>query len=389
VDAVQDLAKDSGLDGEPWIQLIQPPPSQPPLTQAELTRPHIARGPQSDKTTGMANPPVATTSESGSANELIRRASQQIKGGDWAGATVSLDQAKAKDPKAKGLWASYGTVAAAHRKYGDAIADYKKDLDLYPENWEYSVALATAQAQVGDRAAACQTLQGYLVRYPADVWLWLYLTGLQSAGDENEAALKTLEAAAHANPDNRMIRARQSDILRRLDRKDEAEAAAKSALDETDDIEAVNDATYVLAEIGRVLGYAEEAARKGTSAPEARTAAIGPSEANGSALAQANLLFASWDTLGWILFREGKFEQAEPLLLADWRNSLVAHRGNHLAHSTKPSAKSSKRLPLIAWPPLPSKAPVRSPTWWSTLPAALRGSARTGPRPPDTTRVRR
>ncbi len=338
------FAKDSGFDGEPWIQLIRPPLSEPPLTQAELTRPHIARGPHSDKATVAANPPVATTAESDSANELIQRASQKIKGGDWAGAAALLDQAKAKDPKAKGLWASYGWIASAHRKYDEAIADYKKDLELDPENWGSAQALATAQAQSGDRTAACQTLQGYLVRYPEHVWLWLYLTGMQSAEGENESALKTLEAAAHANPDNRMIRARQSDILRRLDRKDEAEAAAKSALDETDDMEAINDATYVLAEIDRDLPYAEEASRKGIAALEARTAAIGPSEANNHAFAQANLLFASWDTLGWILFREGKFEQAEPLLLAGWRNSLVAHRGNHLAQLYEAIGKKQEAL---------------------------------------------
>ena len=208
-------------------------------------------------------------------------------------------------------------------------------------------------------------------------------------GRKNESALKTLEAAAHANPDNRMIRARQSDILRRLDRKDEAEAAAKSAVDETDDMEAINDATYVLAEIDRDLPYAEEASRKGIAALEARTAAIGPSEANNHAFAQANLLFASWDTLGWILFREGKFEQAEPLLLAGWRNSLVAHRGNHLAQLYEATVRSRRRLRPIAWPPHPSKAPARKPMWRSTLPAALPGSGGIARHPPDTTRVRR
>ncbi len=119
-----------------------------------------------------------------------------------------------------------------------------------------------------------------------------------------------------------MIRARQSDILRRLDRKDEAAAAAKSALDGTDDMEAINDAAYVLAEIGADLPYAEEASRRGTAALEAKTATITPAEANNNAFAQSKLLCASWDTLGWVLFREGKLEQAEPLILAGWRNSL-------------------------------------------------------------------
>jgi tetratricopeptide (TPR) repeat protein len=143
-----------------------------------------------------------------------------------------------------------------------------------------------------------------------------------------------------------MIRARQSDILRRLGRKDEAEVAAKKALDQTDDMEAVNDAAYVLAEIDRDLPFAEAASRKGTAALEARTAAIGLREANSNAFAQSDLLFASWDTLGWILFREGKFEQAEPLLVAGWRNSLLAHRGNHLAQLYEAIGKKQEALDI-------------------------------------------
>jgi len=97
---------------------------------------------------------------------------------------------------------------------------------------------------------------------------------MQSAAGEDEAALKSLEAAAHANPDNRMIVARQSDISAGSTAKTRRRQRPKSALDNTDDMEAVNDATYVLAEIDRDLPYAEEASRKGTAALEARTAAL-------------------------------------------------------------------------------------------------------------------
>jgi hypothetical protein len=51
---------------------------------------------------------------------------------------------------------------------------------------------------------------------------------------------------------------------------------------------------------------------------------------NSNAFAQSNLLIASWDTLGWILFREGKLQDALPLVLAGWRNSLEPEGGDHL-----------------------------------------------------------
>jgi tetratricopeptide (TPR) repeat protein len=267
-----------------------------------------------------------------------------MQGNDWSGATASLDKAKAKDPEAEGLWASYGWMAAFHRKYDEAIADYKKEIAVHPENWGAVEGLANAQAVNGDRAAACDTIQGYLEHHPGDVWMSLYLTGMQSAIGDNEGALKTLEAAARATPDNHMIRARMSGILRLLKRKDEATAAAKGALEGTDDMAAINDAGFVLAEIGLDMPYAEEASRKGIASLEAKTAAITPAEANSSAFAQADLLVHSWGTLGWILFREGKLQEAKPLLVAGWRNSLIPHLGDHLGELYEAMGKKDEAL---------------------------------------------
>jgi tetratricopeptide (TPR) repeat protein len=340
----QTFTKDISLDGEQWIQLIRPAmpivAERPRITRLEVA---ATQDPQND------HGHLPDSVEAASAKELIQIASQQLKGDDWSGAAASLDKARAKDPEAEGLWASYGWIAAFHKKYEEAIADYKKEIAVHPENWGAVEALATAQAMNGDRGAACQTLQSYLERYPTDVWLSLYLAGMQIAGGDNEGALKTLQVAARVTPDNHLVRARMSDVLRRLNRKDEAAAAAKSVLDGTDDMEAMNDAGYVLAETGMDLPYAEEALRKSLSTLEMKTVGITPAEANSNAFAQADLLLSTWDTLGWILFRERKLEEAKPLLLAGWRNSLIPHRGNHLgelyeALGEKGEALSTYRL---------------------------------------------
>src|SRR5271156_4365242 len=88
---------------------------------------------------------------------------------------------------------------------------------------------------------------------------------------------------------------------------------------------------------------------KSISVLEAKTAAITPAEVNSNAFAQSRLLIASWDTLGWILFREGKVEEAMPLIVAGWRNALVPEAGDHLgqvyeAMDKKEEALSAYRL---------------------------------------------
>jgi len=339
----QAFTKDIGISGETWIQLIRPPlPSSPPVTQAELTRPTIARGMrQTEKSTVPAQTPAPLIAP---AKELIQTAFEQIRAGDLSGATATLDTAKAKDPQAEALWQGYGVIAYARRNHKEAMVDYKKELAAYPDNRGAADGLATVQAVDGDRAAGCSTLQNYLDRHPDDVQLSLLLAGMKVGAQDNEGALKTLESAGRADPGNHLIRARQSDILRRLNRNDEAAAAAKSALDGSDDMEAINDAGYVLAEVGLDLPYAEESTRKGIAALEAKTAETTLSEVNSKAFAQADLLLGSWDTLGWILFREGKLKEADPWLRAGWRNSLIPHRGDHLAQLYEAMGKKQEAL---------------------------------------------
>jgi tetratricopeptide (TPR) repeat protein len=82
---------------------------------------------------------------------------------------------------------------------------------------------------------------------------------------------------------------------------------------------------------------------------EEKGAGITATEANSKAFANANMLIAAWDTLGWILYQEGKLEDAQPLIAAAWRDGLRAEVGDHLgqlyeAMQKKDEACSAYRL---------------------------------------------
>jgi transglutaminase-like putative cysteine protease/tetratricopeptide (TPR) repeat protein len=352
----QAFSKDIGLDGESFIQLIRAQPDQ------QSDRPTIARGkPKADKPTETAkasappgaspvtglpvDPGQASTPEPGSsARDLMRSAYEKMQAGDWHGANALLDQAKAKDPEALGLWSLYAMAATFQRNYPEAIADLKKELANHPDVPDVVFALAGVEAKSGDTAEAQHTLQSYIDKHPGNLKLSLLLAQLQNSAQDYEGERKTLEAAAHENPEDRTVRVRLSNALLSLNRKDEAAAVAKSALDGTDDVGILNDAGYVLAEAGLDLPYAEEVSRKSIAVLEAKTAAITPAEVNSNAFAQSRLLIASWDTLGWILFREGKVEEAEPLIVAGWRNALVPESGDHLGQVYEAMGKKEEAL---------------------------------------------
>jgi tetratricopeptide (TPR) repeat protein len=201
----------------------------------------------------------------------------------------------------------------------------------------------------GDPVTAQQTLKDYLGRHPDESRLSSLLVQMQLEAEDYNGALATLQSAADHHPEDSKLRLQLSDTLLRLDRKDEAAAAAKSVLEDATEPGVMNNAAYLLSETGHNLAYAETMSRKSVGLLEEKSVGITTAEANSGAFANANLLIAAWDTLGWILYKEGKLEEAQPLLAASWRNNLSATVGDHLgqlyeAMQRKDEACASYRL---------------------------------------------
>ncbi len=346
----QGFIRDISLNQEAWIRLMQmrkTPAEMPDVqlvpkrgtgkTETEKTDKKsevvtLEGEEPSDSKAGAASneTPEAEVPANASAEDLIRLAMQKMIAHDLGGARETLDKAKEKNPNQENLWAVYGVIAETEdHDFEQAKSDFRKELAQHPDNLMATGALAEVQQRNGDLTGARQTIQHYLDHH-TDVRLSLYLASLETKADDYNAALKTLQAAADQNPDNRNIQLQISDALIHLHRNDEAVAAAKSVMDGTDDPEELNDAAYMLSEAGTDLPLAEEASRKSIAKIEEASATITTEQVNSSAFARANLLVASWDTLGWILFKEGKLDQARPLLEAGWRASLRAEIGDHL-----------------------------------------------------------
>jgi tetratricopeptide (TPR) repeat protein len=264
---------------------------------------------------------------------------------DWAGATQTLDTVKSKNPNEKGLWASYGYIA----RYGDhdlekAKSDFEKEAAAQPDNPGVMGMLADTENRAGDSAGARKTVREFLDRHPDNLKMSEYLASLQIEATDYAGALKTYEEAATRSPDDRNVRIQMGETLVRLNRNEEAAASAKSALDGSDDVNVLNNAAYVLSESGMGLDVAEEASRKSIAKLENESASITTAQANSKAFADASLLVASWDTLGWILYREGKLDEAIPFLSAAWRAGLRAEIGDHLAQVYEAAGKKDEAL---------------------------------------------
>jgi predicted Zn-dependent protease/transglutaminase-like putative cysteine protease len=368
----QTFTKDISLAGESWIQLIPPektttakvsPPSAP--NTSKVTRKQklpdgrtatvvtLSPSPGAPPAAAAAANPAAAEATAPPANEsaaeLMQDASEKMRSGDWSSARQALDQVKAKDPKEQDLWTFYAFIASEdEHNSSEAVADLRKELDAHPDNLRAVAVLAQMQLSTHDGGGARHTLENYLRRHPDNAEMSLQLSQLEiNAGDFN-AALKTLDAATKQHPDNRALQSMMSTALVHLGRNQEAAAAAESVLDGATDPGVLNDAAYTLSETGIDLNVAEAASRKSITAQEEKSAEMTTEQANAAAFANSTMIEAGWDTLGWILFREGKNEEAESYLEAAWRASQIAEVGYHLGQLYEAMGKKKEAATAYA-----------------------------------------
>jgi predicted Zn-dependent protease len=364
------FTKDISLTGENWIQLIgpevsheytpinphaSPPGATTPATPKLEKRPDGVTVVQIPSAPAQTGPPASSTDATAaptsdeSAAELMQEAQQQIRDRNLGGAKTTLDQVKAKNPNEEYLWSMYGFLSEAmDRNYIQAADDFRKELDAHPENKIVVTALADAQTRAHDPEGARKTLQQYLDRHPDDAQLAQYLANLETLADNKQGAFTTLEAAAKQNPDNLLLRVQMSQALVDLDRMEEAAAAAKSALDGAEDPDVLNDGAFTLSETGLDLDVAEDASRKSIAKLEEKSAGFTTESANPSAFALTTALANYWDTLGWILFKEGKLDAAQAFIAPAWRVSLRGEIGSHLGQIYEAEGKKNKAATVFA-----------------------------------------
>ncbi len=327
-------------DGETYILLIRSAAS-PANKEPAATKPG-----ETKSATPVAAQDVATDGNPAAdadAQQLMSEAYSAMQTGDRVKESASLQKLKSVAPEYPYLMSMMGALAISDGHVDEGIEDLKLELKNHP-NADDSIPLILAGAYVRQKRNndAISLLKSYSDRNSARIST--ALAALQKSQNDDQGALETLQAASAAHPDDRMIKVQLANTFHQLHRESEAAAAAKSAMDGSDDPNIINDASYELAETKIDLPFAEKQSRHSVDLSEAASAGVTLQEANSNAFRRTDLLIASWDTLGWILFEEGKPTQAEPYLQAAWfhRSDMVA--GNHLAQVLEAEGKASEAL---------------------------------------------
>jgi transglutaminase-like putative cysteine protease/tetratricopeptide (TPR) repeat protein len=278
-----------------------------------------------------------TTPSNPDAVQLMQTAGANLTNRNYVDARANLQQAEQLNPREAGLWGEFSYLDMMENHLDTAIDDLRKEVTYHPENTMAWQQIVTLQMRLKRNDDAITTLHEMLAVVPDNVdaeTRLAYLLNLEKKYAESSALL---EAAVKTHPDNKNLKvlaghaevlAGHAELL--AGKRDAGIANLHAAMDGSTDPEMLNDAAYELADGDADLPAAEAAAKKALDALDKETDAISLGNLARSDIAHINLLTATWDTMGWIYFREGKLPQAEDYVQAAWNVTQSGEVGSHL-----------------------------------------------------------
>ncbi|WP_158944532.1 DUF3857 domain-containing protein [Granulicella sp. S190] len=290
--------------------------------------------------TGMAGKAVVDASAGSApgneeAQKLVEEAYNEIQMGHPDAAKTKLDKAKELNGRQVWLWRTYGFLAYSHGDVSAAIEDFQQEVKLHPEQHAMYGPLAEAEIRSGRVAEAKETLKSWAAVDKSNSLPSVRLVQVLLDEKDAKAAVTEAESAITKLPaENKNDGALQLELGRaelQAGMKDKGRVTLLALMRSTEDPLMMNNSAYELADAGLELEASEAATRTALAKMEEESKTWTLDESPQMLAAKSRLIAATWDTMGWVLYRQGKTEEAESYLGASWRNDQSADEGKHLA----------------------------------------------------------
>ncbi len=252
---------------------------------------------------------------------------------------ASLEHAVEMDPKFTRAWLWLGEIHKSMRQYALALNAFRAAIDVDQQPVSYKATGYTLMAMHNFEEAL-------------PVWRELAKVAPESAEGPSELAwaffnLKryseeaaSLEDAIKIDSDDSSLRERLGSAY--LHSGDDAKAISiyKKTLEIDPSTLRLNDIAYELAEADKNLPLAQTYAEKAVHDEEEASSKVELKSLTLDDLYHTGTLAAYWDTLGWVYFRQGKFDEAETLLNASWTLTQGKTEADHLLQARKQQHKN-------------------------------------------------
>ncbi|MFL6427560.1 MAG: hypothetical protein ACJ71S_04900, partial [Acidobacteriaceae bacterium] len=283
-----------------------------------------------------------TRADNSQASELMAQAYQEFRAHNINATRELLDKVKALNDEQTGLWGEYGAIEWGNKT--QAIADYKKEIELHPETLFAYNDLAILYASQGRWSDAEQTLLAWAKADPADAQPHARLGSLQLTQKQYKDAEGSYRdaIALSAEPDPLKLQLGTAQI--KAGETDAGKATLHGLMDTSDDPSILNDTAYALGDAGLDLPAAEAASKKAVELQETRTASTSLESVKNEDFADVFRLGADWDTLGWIDFKENKLPEADSYVRSAWLLLMNPEGGLHMGKIYEAEGKKDDAL---------------------------------------------
>ena len=278
--------------------------------------------------------PASATAGSAGVDDEFEKASEALKSRDNKRAQELLEKVVAADPRYPGAHFNLGLALMAQRETSEALAEFRKEEEVSPENSVAYQAAASYLMYSGQRNEAIKEWRKLLKVDPGNRDAALTLSGLLNGEKKYSEAAAALEDALQASPDSPSLEMALGEMYVKAGDADKGVTHMRKAMENPSggaslNSALLNDAAYLLAERNTHLDVAKEYAEKALAELDQRSLAA--SDSDSASLRLAAEFEAVWDTVGWVYFQMGDTSRAENFVHAAWVLGQQAVVGDHLA----------------------------------------------------------
>ena len=159
-----------------------------------------------------------------------------VPGGNLDPVFVDLNQKIEQTPNDASLYAARAQMFTEKEGYDEALADYKRSLELDPDNPEYLHQLANIQMDYFRSFDALKTMEQAVKAHPRRIPTLLKLAEFQLILKQHNDALYTLERVRAIEPQSAEMFFMFGEVFKDMERTDEAFRAYQSAVDNDADL---------------------------------------------------------------------------------------------------------------------------------------------------------
>ena len=283
---------------------------------------------QLTRTSGKAEAVVVVSDPQ--AEALVRQAAVALSRKDLPAAKTALDEAERLNPKQRSLWFFRAGLDQLSGDPKAAIADYKKEVQAYPEDPTAWILLGTMQAQLGLADDGLATYKEGFEKLPGNPAIAYAYSNVLLYRKRYADAAEVARLGLATDKNDQSLKTNLLKALLQGGQKEEGLKLARQMIGETDDALALNNVAYQLGDSGTELALAQQYADKSVARFEDQLKGLDVNALTADDLSRTSWLAAAWDTLGWISFAR-----------ETWRGP------SHIYPRLGPSSKAA-RWPIIS-----------------------------------------